>query len=427
MSPTGCKSTWRPRFALYAVDPSSGRLASVCIQPGQSPDRYPIFTPRDGWRWRMANHCVQVADANHHEGVAHLGRTHLVMEAVTVAMKRELAANHPLAVLLEPHIETTAAINHSAKTSLIAAGGTVDVTFAAKISVFGDLVRAALESLSLRDVNPRTELAARGLMDTTALPEHPYREDAIPVWDAIHRFVDQYVQLYYSSDADVGDDHELAAFARALESAQGGRLRDVPQPRSRDELVELITTIVFIASAQHSAVNFPQYPYMGYVPNMAGALYAEPTNASTPDTQAAFEALLPPMKIAVESVTMVYLLSEVSDSTLGNYALDAFKDPRVLPLVVSFRAELSELDSIIAARDRERLLPYPFLRPSRILSKHQHLSRPCCFLRPCPNTTNWLASARAIPRGGSRRVRATTAATRTSSTARRSRPETRAT
>lgn len=354
-------------FALYAVDPVSQQLRSVCIQPGQDPRQYPIFTPQDGWRWRMANQCVQVADANHHEGVAHLGTTHMVMEAVTVAMKRQLAPQHPLAILLEPHVETTPAINHSAKTSLIAPGGTVDVTFAAKISVFGDLVRGAVQSLSLREANPRADLSARGLMDPEALPTHPYREDAIPVWDATESFVREYVGLYYANDADVVADVELAAFARELAANDGGRLHDVPQPATCEELVSLVTTIVFRASAQHSAVNFPQYPYMGYVPNMAGALYTPAPTADTPDSEADYLAMLPPMKIAIESVTMVYLLSAVSDTQLGHYAATAFSDPRVAPVVARFCAALDELDATIEARDRDRFLPYPFLRPSRIL------------------------------------------------------------
>ena len=89
------------------TDDPIARLRSVCIQNGQDPSIYPVVTPRDGWHWRMANQCVQVADANHHESHAHLGRTHFVMEVATLAMKRELGPTHPVAVLLEPHTATT--------------------------------------------------------------------------------------------------------------------------------------------------------------------------------------------------------------------------------------------------------------------------------------------------------------------------------
>ncbi|MBP6829897.1 MAG: hypothetical protein KA978_03880 [Deltaproteobacteria bacterium] len=352
--------------ALYAVD-RRGRLRSVAVQCGLQPDRYPVVTPADGWHWRMANLCVQVADANHHEASAHLGRTHMVMEAVAVAMKRELAPQHPIAVLLEPHIETTLAINHSAKTSLIAPGGTVDQAFALKIRTFGEVVRDQVSSYSIRHANPAADLAARGLDDREALPEHPYREDVLPVWGALRDHADAYVRLYYAEDAQVQADTELAGFVRALGSRDGGRLHDVPAVATVDDLVGLVTTFLFIATAQHSAVNFPQFRFMGYMPNMAGALFAPVPTAETPNTEAAFSELLPPTKTTNSAVAMVYVLSDLQVTTLGHYGLSAFSDLRVIPLIARFRSALGAIDDAIAERDAARWLPYPYLRPSRIL------------------------------------------------------------
>ncbi|MCB9663243.1 MAG: lipoxygenase [Alphaproteobacteria bacterium] len=354
-------------LALYAVDRSDGRLRSVCIQNGQDPTAYPRVTPADGWAWRMATQCVQVADANHHEGSAHLGRTHMVMEAVAVAMKRQLASTHPLTPLLTAHTETTLAINASAKTSLIAPGGTVDTTFAAKIRVFGDIVRGAVQSWPLDRATPRQDLEARGLLDVEALPVHPYREDALPVWDALAAFLGEYVALYYTADTAVQADGELQAFVRDLAAPDAGRLPGVPEVQTRAQLAQLLTILVFTATAQHSAVNFTQYPYMGYVPNMGGALYAPPPTGASAASEEAYLALMAPMGVALDSISMVYLLSEVRDSTLGEYGPTRFQDLRVLPLVKRFQAALRDVEQATAARDASRWLPYPYLRPSQIL------------------------------------------------------------
>jgi len=352
-------------MALYIA--KEGQLRSVAVQCGSDASRYPVRVPGDGWHWRMACQCVQVADANHHEGSAHLGRTHMVMEAVTVSMKRELAPNHPLALLLEPHTETTLAIDHSAKTSLIARGGTVDTVFAAQIRSFGDFVNGQVKSWSIRDTDPRVQMAKRGLDDTDVLPVHPYRDDVGPVWDAIRTYIGDYLRLYYPDDATVRADHEVQAFVRTLGSEAGGRLHDVPECNGFDDLHGLITSLVFTASAQHSAVNFPQYRFMGYMPNMAGAMFAPVPDVNTPNTEEAYLHLLPPGKITATGVTTVFLLSHVRDTVLGHYRPDAFSDRRVPAAIARFQADLRNVEAGCKRRDAERWLPYPYLHPSQIL------------------------------------------------------------
>lgn len=353
-------------IALYIAD-HAGSLRSVAVQCGSDPRRFPVRTPADGWHWRMANQCVQVADANHHEGSAHLGRTHMVMEAVGLAMKRELAATHPVAVLLEPHLDSTFAINHSAKTSLIAAGGTVDQVFAPKIRAFGDFVQTQVSSYSIADADPRIDLSRRGLDDEAVLPVHPYRDDMLPVHAAIHEHVRKYVGLYYAHSAAIAADAELAGFVRALGARDQGRLHDVPAVNSPEELVSLLTSLVWIASAQHAAVNFPQFRFMAYMPNMAGALFAPVPDLHTANSEQAFFALLPPIKTANAGASMVYLLSNLRDSTLGKYRRDAFSDPRVAPLLTAFRRQLEAVEGETRSRDAQRWLPYPYLYPSNIL------------------------------------------------------------
>lgn len=353
-------------MALYVAD-QGGTLRAVAVQCGSDASRYPVRTPADGWHWRMANLCVQVADANHHEGSAHLGRTHMVMEATTLAMKRELAPNHPLAILLEPHTETTLAINDSAKTDLIAPGGTVDTVFAAKIRSFGDFVQSQVASYSIRNCDPRSNLTERGLMDRDVLPIHPFRDDAIPVWDAIATYVGEYIALYYTQDSMVLEDTELQAFVAALSSETGGRLHDVPEARTVAELSALIARLVYVGSAQHSAVNFPQFRFMSYPPNMAGALFAPVPDVDTENTEQAFYRLLPPDMVFAKGANMVYLLSDMQYTTLGDYAPGTFVDPRLPPVIARFRANLRGVEAGCMSRNEKRYLPYTYLHPSNIL------------------------------------------------------------
>lgn len=355
-------------LALFGVERATGTLRSIAIQVEQVPSpKNPVVTPADGWAWRTAMTLVQVADASHHEGVAHLSRTHMVMEAVKLGMERQLAKRHPLYRLLEAHLEVTMAINHSAKTSLIAPDGTVDHCFAPSIEAFCDVVQGAISSYSIRDASPRADFAARGLDDTTALPTHPYRDDSLPIWDALARFLTGYVEVYYEDDAAVGADTELAAFVRELGAQDGGRLHDVPEVNTREDLAGLLTRIVFIAGPGHSAVNFPQFPFMGFMSNMPGATYQPVDGSNWPSDNASLAQILPPYRTTLEAVTMVYFLSNCRTSKLGHYGPLHFLDREVRKLVDTFQSELEAIEADIEARDAKRLMPYPYLRPSQVL------------------------------------------------------------
>jgi arachidonate 15-lipoxygenase len=350
-----------PYATFFAQD---GVLMPLAIQLGKATGSR-VVTPSDGQLWTIAKLAVQIADANHHETIAHLGRTHLVMEAVALACKRQLAERHPLHRLLWPHCEYTLPINNSAATNLIAAGGAIDCAFGGTIEVSASLVKVGMDGFDLSRSGVPTDLAARGLDDRDILPEHPYRDDALPVFAAIRRFVDAYLHIAYPSDDDVANDHELAAFVAELGASDGGRIKGVVRPMDIESLADFVTNVIWIASGQHAAVNFPQYPFMGYVPNMAGAFWSEwpPPNLDDPNLYA---TLLPPYNIAVLQMHTVYQLSSLRINHLGRYGLTTFLDGRVRDAISTFQKELEEIEKATKERDAGRYMSYPHLFPSNI-------------------------------------------------------------
>lgn len=355
---------WLPApYAVFAA--VSGALRPVAIQAGPNRDS-PVYTPGDGHGWRLAKLAVQVADASHHELYAHLGRTHLVMEAVALATHRQLANDHPLSVLLRPHVEFTLPINHSAATSLIAPGGAIDLIFGATIESMAGLVKKGLDALDLPASAIPSDLARRGLADPEILPEHPYRDDGLLVWGAIRRFAEAYVRRYYASDAAVLADHELAAWTTELGSREGGRLHGLRRLETVEALAELVGIVIWTGSAQHAAVNFPQFPFMSSMPNMVGALWAEWPGPGVADDEATHLRVLPPNDIAWLQFATVYQLSSLRINRLGHYPTWHFHDAQARALVEAFNADLAQAEEVIAARDGARFMPYPFLLPSAI-------------------------------------------------------------
>jgi arachidonate 15-lipoxygenase len=192
-------------LAVFATDRRSSALRPVAIQCGQRPGaETPIFTPRDGgFAWRLAKAHVQAADANVHQAVRQLAHTHLVLDPIVMAARRQLSHYHPLSVLLNPHFEGTLEINNGAWKKLMADGGGVELVLAGEIGAVRALAaRAALDWVFDERMFPR-EIESRGLGDASVLPHYAYRKDGRLLWEAIHAWADSYVRLYYTSPADV--------------------------------------------------------------------------------------------------------------------------------------------------------------------------------------------------------------------------------
>ncbi len=354
-------------------DGSRGELMPVAIQCGQIPcDEYPIIQPHHGHAWLMARNLVQVADGNLHQAVIHLGRTHIFLEPFVIATLRRLSPRHPLYLLLDAHFEGTLAINNAAHKTLLAPDGVVDHIMAGTLEASVGLAVDDLKNYKANSVlDPRATFAERGVDDPELLPGYSYRDDALPIWDAIREWVAAYLDLYYQSDADVVNDTELQAWAAELVSPDGGRVPgfgedDAGKILTRDYLKRLVAMLIFKAGPEHAAVNFPQKDLMSYVPNMPLAAY-RPAPASTEGlTEADYVAMLPPIDAAYMQLDTGYLLGGVHHTQLGQYGKKYFKDPRLEPALERFQKRLAEIETEIAERNQHRPINYHYLLPSQI-------------------------------------------------------------
>lgn len=362
-------------LALFVRAPGGTRLLPVAIQCAQRPGPLaPVITPADGVAWQMARVVVQVADANVEESFQHLGRAHFLLEAFGMAMERQLSTRHPLFVLLSPHLHGTLAINGAARDKLVVPGGQLDELLAPTLEGSLTLVRQGLATFRLPDATFANDLHRRGLESRDVLPDYPFRDDGALIQSAIDAFVGDYVRIAYASDADVLADVELRAFVDELRSENGGRLAGVPsQLDSIASLAELVSFVVFSASARHAALNYSQADFMGWAPNMPTAGYAPPpTSTSMTDEAAAWSRMLPVHALASKQLEFMWQQSQIRDDRLGHYPPGHFQDPRVEAPLARFRAALDDAREIIEAREQTRLLPYPYLSP-RTLTASIHI------------------------------------------------------
>ena len=389
--PEGQKYLYAP-LALFAVPRGSGEyrsLVPVAIQCQQTPGpTNPIFTPPppgnpqdEQWSWLMAKTIVQTADGNYHELISHLGRTHLLIEPFVIATQRQLAPNHPLGILLRPHFEGTLFINYNATTGLINREGTVDAVLGGTLA---ESIRLSVEGVrgypfSFNDSMLPKTFASRGVDDPQKLPNYPYRDDGLLIWDAIHQWVSEYLGLYYHNDKDVLQDCELQKWLADLMAKNGGRMagigektseQDTPSIHTLKYLIDATTLIIFTSSAQHAAVNFPQASMMTYGPSMPLAGYQPAPASATGSTEEDYFAMLPSLEQAETQMNMTYPLGSVYYTTLGKYNEykegNYFVDERVKKPLQKFQRRLKEIEVIIEDRNNVRPTFYDFLHPAKI-------------------------------------------------------------
>jgi arachidonate 15-lipoxygenase len=361
-------------FAVPPVGSASRNLRPIAIQCSQVPGpESPIFTTAgtnasEQYAWKMAKAVVQVADSNYHEAVAHLGRTHLFISPFVMATHRQLLPTHPLSILLRPHFEGTLNINNGAQSRLMAPKGGVDTSLAATIDCARALTVVGLQTYGFNRAMLPKHLEQRGVADPIALPVYPYRDDALLLWDAIQDWTRAYLSLYYANDAAVQQDFDLQNWVAELVAFDGGRVVDfgeAGQIQTLDYLIDAVTLIIFTASAQHAAVNFPQGDIMTYTPAMPLAAYAPAPSHPTHSEDDYFE-LLPPLHQAQGQLELCYLLGQVYHTVLGQYDAQWFVDDRVQAPLQAFQSRLREIETAIALRNQTRPYPYPYLQPSKI-------------------------------------------------------------
>lgn len=360
-------------IAVFALPRGAEELVPVGIQLGQtSDDATPLFQPDGSVAWRLAKLHVQVADGQIHEMVSHLGQTHLLVEAFAVTTPRQLSTSHPLYALLTPHTQGTIAINDLANQTLIAPNNFVDRILAGPLDQETKLAVDSVLAITFDQFSLRQRLAARNVLDADRLPFYPYRDDALLIWDALEAWVHDYLSLWYRHPADLTNDNELQAWLTELgaSSDEGGAGLKGIRATTVPELVQLVTTAIFMGSVEHAAVNFPQSYVMSYTPALPLAAYAPAPTVNSPYLpEKTLLETLPPLDQAYTQLIILQLLGGVWFTRLGDYSrfrvTPYFEDARVQMALEVFQGRLAEVEREIALRNQHRP-PYRTLLPSQI-------------------------------------------------------------
>jgi arachidonate 15-lipoxygenase len=349
-------------------------LTPVAIQCGQRPGAdFPIWTPADGWRWKMARHTARVATGCFRGAYLHYGGLHVVMERIVIATRRALAENHPILLALNHNFERT--LSAGIPTRQILSPGEAEATLIApQIDATVQLILMGVNDFGFDTSVPPALFDDRGLGDPAVLPMYPFREDTTKLWEATLEFVRGYVKLYYTSDQDVVDDTEVQSWVAGLQAQDGARLNGVGnggKVETVDQLIALMASIVYRGSSFHAAVNYAGWDLFAFPPAMAYAGFAPPPTAETANTEESFMAMLPPLEFAFDQMSINGQQTTIWLNSVGVYPPGYFEDSRVEPLAKAIEARMTEIKAEVEAANEKRPYPYIYQLPWDVTSSLQ--------------------------------------------------------
>ncbi|MDJ0697348.1 lipoxygenase family protein [Mastigocoleus sp. MO_188.B34] len=363
-------------IALYLADRSRDGypLIPIAIQLGQLPGESLLCTPLDGVDWTLAKLIAQMADFYVHAMVRHLGQIHLSMEPIALATVRSLAARHPVNVLLKPHFEFTMAVNFLADERLINSGGFVETFFVGTLESSLNLADRGVSELfsNFSEFAFPRNLHLRGVDDRSMLRDFPYRDDGLLLWNTLEDYVSEYIGIYYRLNRDVREDFELQNWLQVLKksiSDGGFGIASLPkQITNRNQLIDLLTQIIFIAGPQHSAIAWTQYQYMAFIPNMPGAIYKPiPEEKGMFGNEDSLTSFLPDVTRTFAQLNPIASVGTKYDpKAFTDFGANSFQDPRAIKVLTNFQRRLELVEKRILRRNKRRKECYPGFLPSRM-------------------------------------------------------------
>lgn len=380
-------------IAMFAVPKNGGDLKTIAIQPTQhtpknriertawrtlnlqDPDKplSEILTPKSNhWAWQQTKLAFMSMYAISNV-IDHLS-THVYLYPLPISLYRNIPNHHPLTALLEPHMMSLVANNHAGIFSEVGfpdplhmgyGDGTTGLLSGLPSRVSGwtgetfveETVRQAGTYDFVRDSTPLNRNSDTQFQKIAEFPLHD-DEGTLPI---IRQWVDDYVRLYYDSDADVLMDHEVQSFCAELEDKVAGFPGELG---SKEELVDMLARVIYWMSTNHTLealLSCQKFAPFGYFSNWLPRKNSKRTEQDYLNT-------LPPLNYALASFCGSRIFVDLPTDwhrSLGKYPHGQFMhDPRVYPHLENFQRRLLALDEGIKDKNKNRRWEYSLMRPS---------------------------------------------------------------
>lgn len=219
------------------------------------------------------------------------------------------------------------------------------------------------------------------------IEDYPYANDGLVLWDILKEWVSDYVNHYYPKASTIQSDQELQAWWKEIREEGHKDKKDEPWwpvLKTPQDLIGILTTIIWITSGHHAAVNFGQYDFAGYIPNRPTiARHAMPTEDPSEERWELFLKkpeieLLSCFPSQLQATTVMTILDVLSNHSpdeeyIGVAPEGSWEEEPVIKAAFEvYSGRLKELEGIIDGRNADSrlrnrhgagILPYELLKP----------------------------------------------------------------
>ena len=139
------------------------------------------------------------------------------------------------------------------------------------------------------------------------------------MWTAISDFILEFIGIFYQSDDDVSKDYEIQHWVKEIHDngfpvREGDVDHEFPESlQTREQLVHMLTCVVFTCSCQHAAVNFSQMEFTAFIPNVPPVMRLPPPTRKNQATLELIMDTLPDKSQAGWHIATMYALTRVSE------------------------------------------------------------------------------------------------------------------
>ncbi|KAE8676593.1 Lipoxygenase 2 [Hibiscus syriacus] len=334
------------------------------------------------WLWKLAKTQVLSQDSIYR------------YEPYVIATNRGLSVMHPIYRLLHPHLQYTMEINALARESLVSADGLIEkiMTFGKYYLEVGSIFydqhwqfdqKSLPADLISRGMAVEDPNAPQGLRLT--IKDYPYASDGLLLWDALKQWVTEYVNHYYPKPSMVEADQEIQSWWTEIRTIGHGDKKDEQWwPVPPNDLIDILMTIIWVASGQHAAVNFGQYTYAGYFPSRPSFTRTKMPNEDPTDNEwrrflrkpeAALLECLPSQIQATRAMAIWNVISHHSpdEEYVGDKLEPSWvEDPVIRAAFERLHGKLKQVEGIIDERNADcnlknrngaGITPYELFKP----------------------------------------------------------------
>ena len=229
-------------------------------------------------QWDQACKIALCAASTHLSLVRHFNWVHLAGGAqLAIATRNSLSRNHPLCRLLWPYIFGTQQSNDMVTRGQMVRGGDFETifsfTFDGMCQLFDDSYLDYRHSVN----DPEEDGKSRGVH--LAGFDTPTQQNLQALFDVMHRFVRNYLEIYFPRNAtcanDVRRDRETLAWLEELNARVPNGVGVNPKKFTWDELARMLAGQLYLVTAQHEILGSHMWNYQLWTHRQPARIYQD--------------------------------------------------------------------------------------------------------------------------------------------------------